>query len=110
MRLAILFLQKDDFIKVLLDIFGTFGAVVAPVTSMGLGMPLLTLLIQTIFNVPADKVMILQISILVIWILIFGMSVYKGLNKGIKKLSDVNVALAFLFMIVWYTFYIKIRN
>ena len=83
--------KKDGFIKVLLDIFGIFGAVVAPVTSMGLGMPLLTLLIQTIFNVPADKVMILQISILVIWILIFGMSVYKGLNKGIKKLSDVNV-------------------
>lgn len=92
--------KKDGFIKVLLDIFGIFGAVVAPVTSMGLGMPLLTLLIQTIFNVPADKIIILQISILVIWILIFGMSVYKGLNKGIKKLSDVNVALAFLFMIV----------
>ena len=92
--------KKDGFLGVLFDIFGIFGAVVAPVTSMGLGMPLLTLMLQNIFSIPDNKVMILQIAILVIWIAIFGLSVYKGLDKGIKKLSNINVVMAFAFMLI----------
>ncbi len=91
--------QSKGFLGILMDIFGIFGAVVAPVTSMGLGMPLLTLLFQNIFNIPNDKVILLQIAILTIWILLFGASVYRGLDKGIKKLSDINVIAAFAFMI-----------
>lgn len=92
--------QSNGFLGVLLDVFGIFGAVVAPVTSMGLGMPLLTLLFQNIFGIPDDKVVLLQIVILLVWILLFGASVYRGLDKGIKKLSDINVITAFTFMIV----------
>ncbi len=84
---------------VLIDVFGTFGAVMAPVTSMGLGMPLLTLLLQRIFNIPDAYVNTLQIAILVIWVMIFGTSIYLGLNKGIKNLSNLNVTLAFAFML-----------
>lgn len=85
---------------VIIDVIGIFGAVVAPVTSMGLGMPLLTLLIQNIFGIPDGYTVLLQIIILIIWILIFGLSVYKGLDKGIKKLSDLNVIIAFVFMFI----------
>jgi len=92
--------QTNGLWGVILDVFGIFGAVVAPVTSMGLGMPLLTLLFQNIFGIPNDKIILLQISILVIWILMFGASVYKGLDKGIKKLSDINVVTAFIFMLI----------
>lgn len=92
--------QSNGFLGILMDVFGIFGAVVAPVTSMGLGMPLLTLLFQNIFGIPDDKVVLLQIGILVVWILLFGASVYRGLDKGIKKLSDINVITAFAFMIV----------
>ena len=92
--------QSKGFLGVLMDVFGTFGAVVAPVTSMGLGMPLLTLLFQNIFGIPDDKVIVLQIIILLVWILLFGASVYKGLDKGIKKLSNINVIAAFIFMIL----------
>lgn len=92
--------QSKGFLGVLMDVFGIFGAVVAPVTSMGLGMPLLTMLFQNIFDIPDDKVIILQMAILIIWILLFGASVYKGLDKGIKKLSNINVITAFAFMLV----------
>lgn len=91
--------KSKGFLGCLIDVFGTFGAIVAPVTSMGLGMPLLTLLLQNMFNIPDDKVMILQIIILAIWIAIFGTSVYKGLKKGIKNLSNANVVMAFAFMV-----------
>ena len=82
-----------------IDIFGTFGAVVAPVTSMGLGMPLLTLLLQNIFDIPDQYISVIQILILVTLVLAFGTSVCLGLEKGIKNLSNINVMTAFLFMI-----------
>lgn len=91
--------QSKGVIGVIVDVLGTLGAVVAPVTSMGLGMPLLTMLLQSIFNIPDRFIMVLQIIILVIWILIFGTSVFMGLKKGIKNLSNINVGLAFGFML-----------
>lgn len=91
--------KKTKFLSNIIDVFSLFGAIVAPVTSMGLGMPLLTLIIQNVFNIADKYIPILQIIILVIWILMFSSSVYLGLKKGIKRLSDINVILAFLFMI-----------
>lgn len=91
--------HTNGFLGCVVDIFSTFGAIVAPVTSMGLGMPLLTLLICEVFGVPAGKVPMLQMGILVIWVMIFGTSVYLGLQKGIKNLSNANVTIAFAFMI-----------
>lgn len=91
--------HSTSVIGCLMDIAGTFGAVVAPVTSMGLGMPLLTLLLQRIFNIEDQYIVGLQFSILAIWIAIFGTSVYRGLSKGIKSLSNLNVIMAFLFMV-----------
>ena len=84
---------------IIVDVLGTFGAVVAPVTSMGLGMPLLTMLFQEIFGISDKYETVLHIIILSIWILIFGTSVYLGLSKGIKNLSNINIILAFAFMI-----------
>lgn len=91
--------KKPKILSSIIDVFSLFGAIVAPVTSMGLGMPLLTLIIQNIFNITDKYIPTLQIIILVIWILMFSTSVYLGLKKGIKKLSDINVILAFIFMI-----------
>ena len=36
--------------------------------------------------------------VLIIWVFIFGTSVYLGLDKGIQRLSNINVVLAFIFM------------
>lgn len=91
--------HSNGILGCIVDIIGTFGAVVAPVTSMGLGMPLLTLLLQNIFDIPDQYISVIQILILVIWVLAFGTSVCLGLEKGIKNLSNINILTAFLFMI-----------
>ncbi len=91
--------QARGPLGVVIDVFGTFGSLMAPVTSMGLGMPLLTLLLQRIFAIPDRYTDLLHIVILVIWVMIFGTSVYLGLNKGIKNLSNLNVTVAFAFML-----------
>lgn len=80
------------------DIIAICSAVVAPVISIGTGMPLLTELVQSIFGIPDIYRITIQISILAIWIAIFGTSVYFGLNKGIKRLSNFNIVAAFIFM------------
>lgn len=91
--------KQKGFLGILMDIVGVFGAIVAPVTSMGLGMPLLTMLIQNIFNISDSYIPILQAGILVLWVIIFGTSVYFGLKKGIKNLSNANVIIAVAFML-----------
>lgn len=91
--------RENKLLGTVIDVFGTFGAVAAPVTSMGLGMPLLTLLLQNLFNIPAEYTTQLQAVILIIWIAMFGTSIYLGLERGIKNLSNINVYLAFAFML-----------
>lgn len=80
------------------DIIAVCGAVVAPVISIGTGMPLLTALVQNIFGVPDAYRTTIQIVILAVWVGMFGTSVYLGLNKGIKRLSNINIVAAFIFM------------
>ena len=87
--------NNNGVLGCIIDVIGTFGAVVAPVTSMGLGMPLLTILIQEIWGIGDEYTTVIQAAILIIWIAIFGTSVYLGLGKGIKNLSNINVVFAF---------------
>ncbi len=82
----------------IIDILSLFGVVVAPITSMGLGMPLLTGIIQEIWGIPPQYEQVIQILILVLWMVVFGTSVCLGINKGIKNLSNLNVVAAFFFM------------
>lgn len=92
--------KGNGILAKLIDIISTFGVVVAPVTSMGLGLPLVILLFQELFNIPNEYTQQLQIIILVLWVLLFGTSVFLGLDKGIKNLSNLNVVVAFVFMII----------
>lgn len=85
----------------IVDIIAICGAVIAPVVSIGTGMPLLTALAQNIFGLPDSSRVTIQIVILVIWVVIFGTSVYLGLNKGIKRLSNTNITVAFIFMAIF---------
>ncbi len=82
----------------IVDIIAICGAVIAPVISIGTGMPLLVALVQNIFGLSNDYRTIIQIMILFVWVAIFGTSVYLGLQKGIKRLSNINVIAAFVFM------------
>jgi BCCT family betaine/carnitine transporter len=88
-------------IGLIVDIIAICGAVIAPVISIGTGMPLLTALVQNIFGLSNSYQSIIQVIILAIWIAIFGTSVYLGLNKGIKRLSNINIIAAFIFMAIF---------
>ena len=82
-----------------IDIIAIFGAIVSPVISIGTGLPVITVLIQDFFGLPADSTLTVQLWILVIWAIIFGVSVFLGVKNGIKNFSNVNTVGGFLFMV-----------
>ncbi len=92
--------QSKGLVGTIVDILSTFGVVVAPVTSMGLGLPLVILLVQTLFGIPQEYEGAIQIGVLLTWVVIFGVSVFLGLDRGIKNLSNANVVVAFAFMVI----------
>ena len=75
----------------LIDILFMFGLIGGVGTSMGLGTPMLSAGIAELFN--AERGFGLDVIVVVIWAIIFGASVYSGLEKGIKRLSDLNLIL-----------------
>lgn len=92
---------KKGFFGELVDIIAVIATIIAPVISVGTGMPLLTALIERIFGISHEYKLVIQFAILLIWMVIFGASIFMGLNKGIKRLSNINLKLAFVFMIVF---------
>ncbi|PKM61286.1 MAG: hypothetical protein CVU99_04100 [Firmicutes bacterium HGW-Firmicutes-4] len=83
--------QANGPLGKLIDIASVFFTFCTFGPSLGFGVPVLTKLISNVTGLPAND--FLQISVLVIWTLIFTVSVYRGLNKGIKVLSDINMWL-----------------
>ena len=79
-------------IKTLIDIMIVLGIVGGVATSLGLGVPLLSAMLSTLFEVPDS--MLIKMTVLTLWTLIFGASVYRGLKAGIKVLADINIVLA----------------
>lgn len=92
--------KSGKLIGNIVDIISICGVVIAPIISIGTGMPLLVALVEKIFGVSDEYSTILSSVILCVWICIFGISVFLGLNKGIKRLSNINVTIAFILMVV----------
>jgi BCCT family betaine/carnitine transporter len=65
-------------------------------TSLGFASPMIAAVIARIFALEASVG--LQLSVVAICAGLFGMSVYLGLEKGIRRLSDINVLLAIAFI------------
>ncbi len=62
-------------------------------SSLGFSTPMIAATLGWLFDLePGDA---LEIAVIGLCILLFSLSVYLGLKKGIKRLSDINVALAF---------------
>ncbi|MDO5391317.1 MAG: BCCT family transporter [Eubacteriales bacterium] len=92
--------RADGWMGHFIDILVVFGIVGSISTSLGIGAPVLSEMIREIFGIAKQYDFVVQIVVLIIWVLIFGTSVYKGLDKGIQRLSNVNVVLAFVFMAI----------
>jgi len=91
--------KKNDGLSIAIDIIAVFGAIVSPVISIGTGLPVITVLIQDLFGLPEDSTLTVQLWILAIWAVIFGLSVFLGVKNGIKNFSNINTVGGFLFMV-----------
>ena len=75
-----------------IDVFFVFAAVAGIGTSLGMGTPMISTCLNKLFGVPTGFG--LDITIVLAWTLLFVTTVWFGLEKGLKKLSDINLYLA----------------
>ena len=64
-------------------------------TSLGLATPMIGACISALFDIEESGAM--DVSVALIAVAMFAFSVYLGLDKGIKRFSDINVGIAGLF-------------
>ncbi len=81
-----------------LDILVMFAITASISTSLGLGVPIVSQLLSELFNVKQG--LLLDVIVISIWILLFSFSVFRGLDKGIKLFSDINMVVLFVFLVV----------
>lgn len=84
----------------IIDILFMFGLIGGVGTSIGLGTPMLSAGLSELFGV--ERTFSLDVIVIAIWGAIFGFSVYSGLEKGIKVLSDINLYL--IIFVLGFTF------
>lgn len=83
--------HTDGLLGKIVDITMMFGLIGVVGTSIGLVAPMIARFIGELFNIPVT--MGLLVIVIALWTVIFGGSVYLGLEKGIKRLSDFNIIL-----------------
>lgn len=92
-------ISKNSIISSLIDLFCVFAIVGGISTSMGLAAPVINNIISETFNISNEDAV--TAGIFVVWFLIYATSVWMGIEKGIKKLSYINliIALVFIFLV-----------
>lgn len=85
--------DSNSWIGKAIDVIFMFGLIGGVGTSLGLATPLISEGISELFGL--KRSLELDMGIIVIWTLLFAASVYFGLKKGLKILSDINVYLFF---------------
>ncbi|MBD5203664.1 MAG: hypothetical protein HDS82_02160 [Bacteroidales bacterium] len=86
-------------VSLFIDLIAIFGAIISPVISIGTGMPVITVMIQDFFGFSPDNATAIQVGVLIIWAIIFTLSVFLGMRRGIRIFSNANAILGFIFMI-----------
>ncbi len=85
-------IRPGSWVGLIFDVVVIFGIIGGVGTSLGLGIPLVSMLVGDIFGVPDS--LYLKGAILLVWTAIFTTSVFLGLKKGIRLLSDINLKLS----------------
>lgn len=84
--------NKNGLLGRCVDIFFILGLLFCTAVTMCISLPTVSVALSSVFGFqPSFKV---ELSVLVVSALIAGGSVYLGLEKGIKRLSDLNVVIA----------------
>ena len=84
--------HADGWVGTMIDVFFVFGLVGAAGTSLGLEVPIVSQGIAELTTL--QEGLGLNIGIILAWTALFGVSVFLGLRKGLKRLADLNVYLA----------------
>ncbi len=79
-----------------IDIMVLFGVIGGMSTSFGMAVPVVQEGFCSLLGVEPSPV--IMAGLLITWTLVFGISVYRGLEKGIKVLSNFNIILASIFI------------
>ena len=93
---AVLGDHADGVVGQVIDILFMVGLLFSSGTSMGLGTPMISASIQSLFGVPES--FSLHVLVILFCATIFSVSVYLGLHKGIRRLSNFNTVFAFIFL------------
>ncbi|MEH6584159.1 MAG: BCCT family transporter [Halioglobus sp.] len=94
---GVLTTEKRRRLNPVIDTLVIIGLIGGAGTSLGLGVPLVSAFVSSLMGVP--DTLLTRLAVLAFWTLIFGTSVYRGLNKGIRILSDINIILAVLILL-----------
>ncbi|QLE65905.1 High-affinity choline uptake protein BetT [Furfurilactobacillus rossiae] len=85
-------------LRQLIDFLVVFGIMGGIGSSIGMEIPVIAKVLSTITGVPDN--IYLKLALFVVLFILFALTVYAGLNKGIKKLSAWHIYLAIGFLII----------
>ncbi|WP_050741515.1 BCCT family transporter [Acetobacterium bakii] len=105
--------RVDGILGKIIDIFFLFGILGGVGTALGIGSPLVSACLNKLFG--WEDTNILRFGVMVLVTIIFTISAYNGIKKGIKILSDINIFLmlatmVFLFVVGNTVFIIKMQT
>lgn len=89
----------NSTLSLFIDLVAIFGAIISPVISIGTGMPVITIMIEDFFGIAPGNETMIQVGVLIVWAVIFTLSVFLGMRRGIRIFSNANAILGFIFMI-----------
>lgn len=84
----------------IIDILVVFGIIGSISTSLGFATPVIGAIGQYVFNISDEYTFMTNLVVITIWMLIFGASLFHGLDRGMRKLSGFNIYLAIIFMLI----------
>ncbi len=94
---AVIGKHADGVAGKVIDILFMVGLIGAAGTGVGLAVPLISAGASRLFDIPDSFT--LQLGVVLLVTIMFCVSVYLGLEKGIKQLSNINVILTFVLLV-----------
>ncbi|KAB8126282.1 choline transporter [Gracilibacillus oryzae] len=75
-----------------LDVFFLISILSGAAVTLGLGTPIITANLSSLLNI--EVTFGLTMTVTIIWVILFSISAYLGIEKGIKRLSTINIYIA----------------
>lgn len=82
----------DGIGGIVLDTLFLVSILAGAAVTLGLGTPIVTENLAALLNI--EVTFVLTMIVTIVWVLVFSISAYVGLDKGIKRLSTMNMYLA----------------